>query len=734
VESTDVSARSAVPRWPPRVKTPTILQLEAVECGAAALAIVLAYHKRIVPLAEVRRESGVTRDGSQASNMLKAARRYGLIARGFQKDVPDLVSLRPPYIVFWNFNHFVVVEGGRHDRVYLNDPATGPRTVSHEEFDESYTGIVLTFEPGPDFTPGGKAPSTMTALRERLRGSRRGFAYVLVAGVLLVLPSMMVPAFSQIYIDNVLVRQLHDWRRPLVLGLLLTALLRLAVAWLQLRQLRRLKWKLAAVLSSRFMWHLLRLPADFYAQRYSGEISWRLPLNDRVADVLSGRLTTTLIDVAMMSFYVVVMVQYDVPLALVGVGAALLNLLALHWVSRSRVDANLRLMQEHGKAHGVASSGLQSLETLKASALESDFFARWAGHFAKAASAEQALGVTSLRLTVLPMLLASVTAMLVVVLGGLRVLQGSLSIGMLVAFQGLIQSFLAPVNGLVGMGSTIQELQADLNRLDDVLDNPEDPEVIRGDEGTASEGLRLRGAVEFCDVTFGYNRLAPPLIEKLSLKVPPGGRIAIMGASGSGKSTIARLACGLYEPWAGEILFDGVPRSQIPRDVLTESLALIDQETVLFEGTVRENLTLWDPAEWNDDLVAACVDAAVHDVVQSLPGGYDARLIEGGANLSGGQRQRLEIARALVNEPSVVIFDEGTSALDAETERVVIDRLRRRGCSVITIAHRLSAIRDADEIVVLQRGKIVERGTHEALIGVHGEYSRLIATEGQALP
>ncbi len=730
--STEVSPPRTL-RWPRRVKPPPVLQLEAVECGAAALAIVLAYHKRVVPLAEVRREAGVTRDGSQASNVVKAARRYGLVARGFQKDVPDLVSIRPPYIVFWNFNHFVVVEGGHRGRVHLNDPATGPRTVSQQEFDESYTGIVLTFEPGPDFTPGGRAPSTLASLRERLRGSRRGFVYAVCAGLLLVVPGLMIPAFSQVFVDNVLVRQLHDWRRPLVLGLVLTGLLRLAVAWLQLRQLRRLKWKLAAVLSSRFMWHLLRLPAGFYAQRYSGEISWRVPLNDRVADVLSGRLTTTVIDVAMMGFYVVVMLQYDVLLALVGVGAALINLLALQWVSRSRVDANLRLMLEHGKAHGFANAGLQSLETLKASALESDFFARWAGYFAKAGSAEQALGVSSQRLSVLPTLLASLTGMLVLVLGGLRVLQGSLSIGMLVAFQGLMQSFLAPVNGLVAMGSTIQELQSDLNRLDDVLDNPEDPEVSRGDGATGSAGLRLRGAVELREVTFGYNRLGVPLIDKLSVTLAPGARVAIVGASGSGKSTVARLVCGLYEPWDGEILFDGVPRSQIPRDVLTDSLALIDQDIVLFEGTVRENLTLWDPTALDQDLVEACVDAAVHDVVQSLPGGYDGRLLEGGANLSGGQRQRLEIARALVNEPSIVVLDEGTSALDAETERFVLDRLRRRGCTSISIAHRLSAIRDADEIIVLQHGKVVERGTHASLIRSHGEYSRLIATEGEAL-
>jgi len=733
VASTDGAPTKANLRWANRVRTPTVLQLEAVECGAAALAIVLAYHGRIVPLAELRREAGVTRDGSQALNLIKAARRYGLVARGFQKDVPDLVAVRPPYIVFWNFNHFLVVEGGGRGSVYLNDPASGPRAVSQQEFDESYTGIVLTFEPGPDFTTGGRTPSALASLRERLRGSRRGFTYAVCAGLLLVVPGLLVPAFSQIFVDNVLVRQMHDWQRPLVLGLLLTALLRLVTAWLQFRQLRRLKAKLAARFSSQFMWRLLRLPAGFYAQRFSGEISGRLPLNDRVADVLSGRLTTTVIDVAMMGFYVVVMLQYDVPLALVGVGAAAINLLALRWIARSRVDANLQLHQEEGRAQGFANAGLQSLETLKASALESDFFSRWAGYSAKANTARQALGVSTQRLNLIPPLLASLTGMLVLVLGGLRVLQGSLSVGMLVAFQGLMQSFLAPVSGLVAMGSTMQELKGDLSRLDDVLDNPEDPEVARADGTAPAENGRLRGAVELRDVTFGYNRLTAPLVDKLSLRIAPGGRVAIVGASGSGKSTVARLVCGLYEPWDGEILFDGVPRSQIPRDVLTESVAFIEQDILLFEGTVRENLTLWDPTVPDHELVEACVDAAVHDVVQSLPGGYDGRLLEGGANLSGGQRQRLEIARALVCQPSVVILDEGTSALDAETELFVIDRLRRRACSSISIAHRLSAIRDADEIIVLQHGKVVERGTHDSLVLLQGEYSRLIATEGEAL-
>ncbi|MBV8885962.1 MAG: hypothetical protein JO235_18480, partial [Chroococcidiopsidaceae cyanobacterium CP_BM_RX_35] len=523
-----------------RRRTPTLLQMEAVECGAAALGIILGYYGRIVPLAQLRQECGVSRDGSKATNILNAAKGYGLKVKGFKTELDGLRQLYCPYIVFWNFNHFLVVEGFSKERVYLNDPATGPRTVSLQEFDEAYTGVVLVLEPGSEFKPGGRKPSTILALWERLQGSVGVLAYCILAGFLLVIPGLAMPVFSQVFVDNVLVQGRDDWLRPLLLGIIFTAVLSGFLTLLQLQFLRRMKIKLSVGMSSRFLWHILRLPVGFYAQRFAGEISSRVRLNDSLASILSGKLATTVIAVVMVIFYALVMLQYDAILTSIGIAFVAVNLVTLQWVSRWRVDVNMRLMQEQGKVSGVSISGLQSMETLKASGLESDFFSRWAGYYAKAINARQEMDVTNQTLGVLPSFLSAITSMLVLVLGGLRVIDGHLSIGMLVAFQSLMQSFLEPVNSLVNLGSDLQEVEGSLNRLDDVLRNPVDPQVEergRGGERGISPCLplspsplpRLQGYVELQNVTFGYNRIAPPLISNFSLSVKPGQRIALVG-------------------------------------------------------------------------------------------------------------------------------------------------------------------------------------------------------------
>lgn len=720
-----------------RVKTPTLLQMEAVECGAASLGIMLSYYGLIVPLPELRSNCGVSRDGSKASNVLKAGRNYGMQAKGFKKDLTQLKEIKPPYIVFWNFNHFLVVEGFVEERVCLNDPATGPRSVTIQEFDEAYTGVVLIMEPGPEFKKGGRKPSIINALLTRLQNSYKELLFCILAGFFLVIPQLALAALSQVFVDDILMQNRTDWLKPLLLGMGVIVALQAALTLLQLRKLRYLHLKLSIGMTGQFLWHILRLPVGFYAQRFAGEISNRVSLNNKVAEVLSGQLARTAIDSVMLVFYGTVMLAYDWVLTLIGLIAVAINVIVLRWVARRRIDTNIRLTQDYGKIAGVEIGALQSMETIKSAALESDFFSRWAGYYAKATNAEQELSKTDRVVGLLPPLLSALTSMMLLVVGGLRVIDGHLTIGMLVAFQALMVKFQGPVNTLVGLGNKIQELEGDLNRLDDVLSNPINPglkaetenENLPTQYAAPSIPYRLQGYVELRNITFGYSRVEDPLIQNFSCTLKPGQRVAFIGGSGSGKSTLSKLVTGLYQPWEGEILFDGIPRPNIPRPVLSNSLAMVEQEIFLFGGTVRDNLTLWDETISNTQTMKACQDAAILDVVMAIPGGLDGKLLEGAANLSGGQRQRLEIARALVNDPAILVMDEATSALDTETEKIIDRNIRRRGCTCIIVAHRLSTIRDCDEIIVLERGKVVQRGTHEEMKNTEGYYARLIQAE-----
>jgi len=551
--------------------------------------------------------------------------------------------------------------------------------------------------------------------------------------LLRVIPALTVPLMTKLFIDRVLIEQRESWLRPLLLAVATLGGLHLLLQALQLRYLRELRTKLAIHLSGRFVWHVLRLPTGFFAQRFTGELSSRVALNNGIADAVSGQLARAFVDGLMIVFYVAIMLAYDWQLTAWGVLLSLGNVVALRWILRRRVDANLKLRQEQGKVSGVSIAGLQSIETLKASALESSFFSRWSGYYTKTSLARQDLASTNHSIALLPPLLASLTTAGILILGGFKVMNGQLTIGTLVAFQSLMWMFQSPVGTLVHLAGRLQTLQGDIERVDDVEQHQIDPEYEERTDQVELSYPKLSGSLEVRGLSFGYSRVAAPLIEDFSLRLEAGQRVALVGGSGSGKSTLAKLICGLYTPWEGEILFDGHRRQSLPREVLAETLAWVDQELLFFNGSVRDNLTLWDSSIETERLEAASHDAEILDAIRALEGGFEAPLLEGASNLSGGQRQRLEIARALVRDPNLIVLDEATSALDAETEYRLDRNLRRRGCTSIVVAHRLSTIREADEIIVLKDGKVAQRGTHESLWNAEGLYRELIQSDGGAL-
>jgi NHLM bacteriocin system ABC transporter peptidase/ATP-binding protein len=705
-----------------RVTTKTRLQMEATECGAVALGVVLEHFGTYVPPVTLRQQCGVSRDGSKASNVLKAARQHGLEARGFRKEPAEVRELAMPVIVHWNFNHFLVVEGFGGDRVYLNDPAAGRRTVTAEEFDQAFTGVVLTFEPTEAFERSGTRPRLLPSLLGRLRGARGAVVFLVLAGLGLVLPGLAVPVFGQVFVDEVLVGGKRDWLFALLVGLAATAFVRVILTQLQRRYLARLLMRLAVGMSSTFLWHVLQLPITFFAARSPGDLASRVQLNDQAANLLSGRLAGVVLDMILIVFYAALMLVYDPWLTAIGLGAAALHVTLLVAQHRGRTDDALRVSVEAGKLAGISTGGLSMIETLKATAGESAFFASWAGHQAKLARAQQRMARRDQIVGTLVGAIGRLNTLLVLGVGAMRVMDGHLSLGGLVAFQALMASFISPIESLTSFGLALQELRGNLERLDDVLGH--EPDVVAAGAGPHR---RLTGELGLEGVTFGYLPFSPPLVDAFDLHIAPGQRVAVVGASGSGKSTIAKLVCALYPPWSGSIHFDGEPRDRLPATALSASIGVVDQDISLFEGTVRDNLTLWDPTASEVDVVQAAKDACIHDDITQLEGGYDAFVGEGGFNFSGGQRQRLEIARALVRQPALLVMDEATSALDPETEHQVDKNLRRRGVSCLIVAHRLSTIRDCDEIVVLEGGKVVERGSHQQLLAGGGRYKELIS-------
>ncbi|HUQ28848.1 MAG TPA: NHLP family bacteriocin export ABC transporter peptidase/permease/ATPase subunit [Usitatibacter sp.] len=714
------------------IRTPTVLQLEAVECGAAALAMVLAYHGRYVPLEQMRVDCGVSRDGSKAGGLLRAARAHGMVARGFKKEPDDIAQLPLPAIVFWNFNHFVVLEGFRDGRAWLNDPARGRRSVDAAEFDQAFTGVVLTFETGAQFERGGHPPSVLRSLRQYLDGFRVSIGVAFFIGLALVIPGLVMPWLLGRFVDEVLVARMDEVAGPLLVGLIVAAIVRSVLLGVQARVLMDTFGRAARVSARRFFAHALALPMTFYSQRSAGEIAARVDLNERVAETISADVAHLALDFVTASFFLVLMARLEPRLCFVVVACLALELFAWRALARRTAEASQELSVQAGKLAGMATGGLANIESVKAGGQETALFLKWIGMQVQYVNASIRAQRFLLTLGQAPAVLGLAAHLAVLGLGATMIMEGGFSVGDLVAFQVLLAGFTAPVHALFGHTQKLQTLRGDLARLDDVLHHAAEDDVdVSSATTNGIPSAPIAGTIEFRNVTFGYNRGEAPLVEDFSLAVKAGGRVALVGASGSGKSTVAKLAAGLYKPWSGEILFDGRPRSAYERAHLADAVAYVDQDVTLFEGSVRDNLTLWQEAG-DDVLRAALRDAAIEGDILVRPGGLDAPLQEGARNLSGGQRQRLEIARALVRSPRVLILDEATSALDPSSEAMVEQRLRARHLTCLVVAHRLSTVRDADEIIVLDGGRVAERGTYAELKAGGGRFAELVATESVA--
>ena len=715
-----------------RVKVPTVLQMEATECGAASLAMILAYYGRWLPLEFLRQECGVTRDGSNADNLLKAARRQGCVAKAFAGRSEVLRKKEFPLILFWEFNHFLVLEGFQGDTVFLNDPAMGRRTVPWDEFITSYTGVYMKITPDENFKPEGEPYSIVKTVAAKLREDKWALIFLMVLGLCMIIPGLAVPVMSQIFIDDVFSLKHADWIVKLLNAMFGTMILLGIMTAMRAAVLTYWQKKLTIADSSGFFWHVLRMPVAFFQQRYAADIASRIQFNESTAEVLSNQAATALLDLLVALFYLLLLFQYSVPLTLIGISISVVDIFVFLYMRRRQTDLIMRIQQDASKAYGVLMSGLMMVESIKANGSEGDLFAKWAGYAAKASVATQEMKLWTMKVKLLPLLLGGLNSALIMTVGGFSIMEGIMTAGIYMAFNNLIAKFHEPVQKLLSLGNVLQNTEMQMRRLDDVRRYKTDSLNYPDENQTVSfTGNRLSGELTLKDVSFGYSPLDPPLIEHFDLHLEPGRWAAVVGSSGSGKSTLAKLVAGLYEEWSGEILFDGVKRREIPRPVIVNSLATVDQDVFQISGTVRQNISMFDKSVPSTDIVQAAQDACIHDDIIQLQGGYDAEVSEGGLNFSGGQRQRLEIARALAFNPSLLILDEATSAIDPMTEQKCLENIRRRGCTCLIVAHRLSTIREADEIIVLERGKVAERGTHRELISHDGPYRRLIEERDQ---
>ena len=711
-------------------KVPLIMQVEeSVDCGAASLGMILAYYGRWVHLEQLRKDCGVSWDGAKASNILKAARRYGLEAKGFRLNAEEFMREATfPCIAYWNAHHWVVVRGVQGDYVYLNDPAQGQIPVAREEFEQKYSGITLEFTKTEQFQPGGSKPDVMASIRKRLKGMEKPILFVMITAAIAVLASALYTSLGKVFLDDVISGRNPDWLEPVVTAMIVLALVNGLVSIQNAVYLAKIQGKTAMVSSSKFMRHMLHLPVDYYSQRSIGELQMRIANNEATAYALIGKLAPILISTVMLFLYLIIMLKYSVLLTAIGVFTVILNAIAAKYASYLRKNVTRQLSAYNGKLGAATMGGISMIESIKAAGAENGFFNRWAGYQALANNSNAQKTRINEYLGMIPLALTELADIAVLALGIRLILQGSFTAGSLLAFTGFLTAFMEPVKKFIDLGETIQEMGIRLEQTEDVMNCPADvpEEHLPADEIAQRGYQKLRGQLDLEHVTFGYSTMEPPVIDDFSLHLEPGKWVALVGQSGCGKTTVARLIAGLYPAWSGEIRIDGIPLKEIPPEVLRSTLSMVNQDIVAFHDTVADNIKLWDASIEDYEMILACRDADIQDDIAKRQGGFYTMVQPGGKNFSGGQLQRFEIAHVLAEEPSILILDEATSALDAQAEARIIQRIRERGMTCIVIAHRLSTIRDCDEIIVLDHGKVQERGTHQELMAMNGAYADLV--------
>ena len=706
-------------------KVPVILQLEMVECGAASLAMVMAYHNKWVPLERLRVDCGVSRDGSSAKNILKVARVYGFEANGYRVELNAIPTLPMPCILHWNMNHFVVLCRVTKKYAIINDPARGEVKVPIEEFNTSFTGIAIAITPGKDFIPSGKPVSVWPFAKARFKGSAPVFAFIITVTALTSMLGIIINLFNRVFIDDLLSGRHSEWTYGFICLFLAFQSLRIILTVFSTRTNLKITAKFAVVSSGMFMWHALRLPVHFYSTRNAGDIAARQGENDRISISLIELFAPLFIDAIMMVFYLVIVLRYSVLLTIIGISSLLINYGVSRLINNKNIDISRVSSRDEGKLRSMTVAGVEMIETIKSAGAEDGFFEKWSG--LHAAVNDSLIRSTKLNQSVglIPQVVSQITNIFILLTGAYLIIKGSMTVGIFFAFQGFLTSFLTPFSKIIGARLQMQQTKVSMERVQDVLNYNTDVEYRSFD--LSENFYKLSGQLEIRNLTFGYNKLSPPLLENFNLSLKPGESVALIGASGCGKSTLAKLISNLYQPWSGEILFGGKTVDQIPREIFTGSVSVVDQDIVLFQDSINNNIKTWDTSIEDFEVILAARDAQIHNTILDRDGGYDAPVLEGGRNLSGGERQRLEIAGALASDPTIIILDEATSALDAKTEYDVIQGIKNRGISMIIIAHRLSTIRSCNEIIVLDRGRVVQRGTHEELYAVEGKYRELVS-------